>query len=553
MSTLLPGRRRAAQVWCAVAVLAAAATGCGGGKTPAPASGSASTGGILSVGVTASLGRMTSLNPLADNLYGSWIARQLIYPALVQLNGTKLEPSWATKWDVSGGGRVYTFHLQPGTWSDGKPLTAHDAAWTAEFELKNAGGAAGLVSFALEGIKSVKAVDDTTLVVTYAEPVAESVLTLLANFHVLPKHVYEPHAGGDGSKVLAFRPEDKLPVVSGGPFTVTEFAGDGTTIFEPNKGYFGAKPKVGAVGLQVFQNDEGLAQALRAGTVAWGYGGGSAVAASVKGSAGLDVVTSPSQEVALLNVNTNPKKPDHPELREVRVREAMSLALDRAQLVEVVLNGYGRPGRSVLAPFQDEWIPKDLQPDAHDPAAANKILDDLGYKRGSDGVRRTPKGERMAYEVVVWKEISRVAEILQKNLAEIGVELKPDIASDYTAAVTAPEGKYLDFDLAYSYWTLSPDPGGMLRVYSCDSWGSVNFAGFCDKDFDALLNKQRGMLDPAERAGAVATLQKTLLRDTRAVLPLYHAETVHVVRKGWAGIETQRFGPGLWTQIQQGS
>ncbi|MFI6390982.1 ABC transporter substrate-binding protein [Nonomuraea sp. NPDC050547] len=542
-------RRRAAQVWCAVTVLAAVATGCGADTKPAASS--PATSGILSVGVTASLGRMTSLNPLADNLYGSWIARQLIYPALVQLNGTKLEPSWASKWDVSEGGRVYTFHLQPGTWSDGKPLTAHDAAWTANFELKHASDAAGLVSFALEGVKSVKATDDKTLVVTYAEAMPESVLTLLANFHVLPKHVYEPHAGGDGSKILAFRPEDKLPAVSGGPFTVTEFAGDGTTIFEPNKGYFGTPPKVGAVGLQVFQNDEGLAQALRAGTVAWGYGGGSAVAASVKGAAGLKVAASPSQEVAMLNVNTNPKKRDNPELKQVQVREAMSLALDRAELVEVVLNGYGRPGRSVLAPFQDEWIPKDLQADPHDPAKANGILDGLGYKRGADGIRVTPAGDRMSYSVVVWKEISRVAEILQKNLAEVGIELKPDIAADYTAAVTKPDGKYLDFDLAYSYWTLSPDPGGTLRVYSCDSWGSVNFAGFCDKDYDTLLTKQRGMLDPAERTAAVGTLQKTLLRDTRAVLPLYHAETVHVVRQDWAGIETQRFGPGLWTQIHR--
>ncbi|MDP4501317.1 ABC transporter substrate-binding protein [Nonomuraea turcica] len=543
-------RRRTALMCCGLAVAATVATGCGASSGP-PAS-EAKGGGILSVGVTASLGRLKSLNPLADNLYGSWIARQLIYPALVQLDGTQLKPAWASKWDVSGDGRVYTFHLQPGSWSDGKPMTAHDAAWTATFELEHAGDAAGLVSFALEGVKSVKAADDRTLVVTYEEPVAESVLTLLANFHVLPKHVYEPHAAGDGSKMTAFRPEDKLPVVAGGPFTVTEFQSDGTTIFEPNKGYYGAAPRVQAVGLRVFQNDEGLAQALRAGDVGWGYGGGSAVAASVKGAAGVEVVSSPSQEVALLNINSNPKKRDAPELREVKVREAMSLAIDRKELIEVALNGYGEPGRSVLAPFLATWIPQDLQPDPHDTAKANAILDELGYKRGADGVRVTPGGDRMAYSMIVWEEITRVAEILQKNLAEVGIEVKPDIAPDYTAAVTAPDGKYLDFDMAFSYWTESPDPGGVLRVYSCDSWGSVNFAGYCDKTFDSLLADQRGMLDQAKRQEAVATLQRMLLRDSRAALPLYHAETVHVVAKGWTGIDTDRFGPDLWTQIHRG-
>ncbi|MGI5286475.1 ABC transporter substrate-binding protein [Nonomuraea polychroma] len=542
--------RRASLLWCGLAILATVATACGN-STPAAQTPQAASG-ILSVGVTASLGKLTSLNPLADNLYGSWIARQLIYPALVQLDGTELKPAWASSWEVSGDARVYTFHLQPGTWSDGKPMTAHDAAWTATFILEHADKAAGLVSFALEGVKSVKATDDRTLVMTYTEPVADTVLTLLANFHVLPKHVYEPHAGGDGSKILAFKPEDKLPVVAGGPFTVTEFQSDGTTIFEPNKGYYGSAPRVQAVGLRVFQNDEGLAQALRAGDVIWGYGGGSAVAASVKGAPGVEVVTSPSQEVALLNINSNPKKSGNPELLNPKVREAVSLAIDRGELVEVALNGYGKPGRSLLAPFLDSWIPADLQPDPHDPARANAILDELGYKKGADGVRVTPEGDRMAYSVVVWEEITRVAEILQKNLAAIGIELKPDIAADYTAAVTSPDGKYLDFDMAFSYWTEAPDPGGMLRIYSCSSWGSVNFAGYCDKDFDSLLTKQRGMLDRAERTAAIGTLQKMLVSQSRAVLPLYHAETVHVVAKGWNGIDTDRFGPDLWTQISRG-
>jgi peptide/nickel transport system substrate-binding protein len=559
MSTTFPPRRRTITTWCAAAALGLAATACGGNDDAPDAnsdgsgtSGANTAGGIMSVGVTTSLGELESLNPMADNLYGSWIARQMIYPALVQLDGSELHPAWASSWDESDGGRVYTFHLQPGEWSDGTPLTAHDAAWTATFELEHADTAAGLVSFALEGVESVEATDDETLVVTYAEPVAPSVLTLLANFHVLPKHVYEPHAGGDGSEVLAFRPEDTLPVVSGGPFTVTEFAPDATTIFEPNDGYYGEPAQVDAVGLQVFQNDEGLAQALLAGDVVWGYGGGSAVAASVTGSDGVQVVSSPSQEVAMLNLNSNPAKPDHPEFQAVEVREAISLAINRDELVEVVLNGYGEPGRSVLAPFQETWVPDDLQADSYDPGQANEILDSLGYTVGDDGIRVTDSGERMSYEVVVWEEISRVAEILQKNLAEVGIELTPNIAPDYTAAVTGPDGAYLDFDLAFSYWTLAPDPGGLLRIYSCDAWGSVNFAGYCDENFDAMLDEQSSQLDEAERAATIGELQQMLLRDTRAVLPLYHAETVHVVADGWANVDTDWFGPSLWTDLYQG-
>lgn len=549
--------RRARILCTAIAALAVVLAGCGGGDDGPPGSGAsgstgdAVTGGILSVGVTASLGRLESVNPFADNLYGSWMARQLIYPALVQLKGTELEPAWAESWDVSDDGRVYTFHLQEGEWSDGTSLTAADAEWTAQFVLDHADGAAGLVSFALEGVESVEATDDQTLVITYAEPIAEDVLTLLSNFHVLPKHVYEPHAGNDGADMLAFRPESELPVVAGGPFTVTEFDPDGTTIFEPNSSYYGEPPLVAAVGIQVFQNDEGLAQALRAGDVVWGLNSGSSVATSVEGAPGVAVVTSPSQDVALLNINSNPEKPDHPELRELQVREAISLAINRDELIEVVLDGFGAPGRSVLAPFQDRWIPSGIEPDSYDADEANRILDGLGYERGPDGTRRNTDGEPMVYEIVVWEEITRVVEILQKNLEAIGIELTQDIASDYTAAVTAPDGKYLDFDMAYSYWSLGPEPGGMLRVYSCASWGSVNFAGFCDENYDQLLEEQRSEMDPAARTETIGRLQEILLRESRAVLPLYHADSVQVVAEGWTGIEVDRFGPALWTQVHR--
>ncbi len=502
--------------------------------------------------MTAALGRLDTVNPFADNLYGSWMARQLVYPALVQLKGTELEPAWAESWEVSDDGRSYTFHLQEGAWSDGTPLTAEDAAWTAQFELDHLDGAAGLVSFALEGVESVEAVDEQTLTVTYTEPIAEDVLTLLASFHVLPKHVYEPHAGNDGGDMLAFRPESELPLVSAGPFTMTEFDSDGTTIFEPNEGYYGEPPAVDVIGLQVFQNNEGLAQALQAGDVVWGYNAGSSVAESVGGASGVSVETAPSQEVGMVNINSNPDKPDHPELQDPAVREAMSLAIERDEVIEVELDGFGEPGRSVLAPFQERWIPEDIQADPYDPDEANRILDDLGYERGSDGIRTNADGERMSYEIVVWEEINRVAEILQKNLADVGIELTPDIAADYTATVTAPDGEYLDFDMAFSYWSLSPEPGGMLRIYSCDSWGSVNFAGYCDDEYDTVLDQQRGTVDEAERTALIGRLQEMLVREARAVLPLYHAETVHVVSDGWSGIEIDRFGPALWTNPHQG-
>ncbi|MCW6009324.1 peptide ABC transporter substrate-binding protein [Micromonospora sp. CPCC 205371] len=527
-----------------VAVLATFMAGCSGGGD-----GQDETvkGGVLSVGVTAELGRLESLNPMASNLLGSWLARQMVYPALVQLDGASLRPAWAQSWEASADGRVYTFRLRDGSWSDGTPLTAEDAVWTATTELKYKDGAAGLVAFALAGVESVAAPDPRTFVVTYTKPVAPGALTALAYFSVLPKHIWEPHAGNDGKDLATFHPEDQLPLVSGGPYTVTEFDPDGTTIFEPNPKYYGDKPQVDAVGVQVFQNAEGMVQALKTGALAWGYSDGATIAKSVEGTPGLSVKRTPGRAVALLNINSNPDKPDHPELKNVRVREAMSLAIDRAELIEVALNGFGQPGRSLLVPAQAGWIPEAIAADPFDPARANAILDELGYRRGTDGIRVTGTGAPMRYELVVW-EISRVVEILQKNLKDVGIDLQPKLTEEYTATVTAPDGKYLDFDLAFSYWEfLDPDPNVSLNIYTCGSWGSVNFAGYCDQNYDTLHTQQQATVDETQRHAQVGQMQQLLLRDARATLPLYHADGVHVVGTGWAGIEPQRYGADLWT------
>ncbi|MFD1936866.1 ABC transporter substrate-binding protein [Nonomuraea mangrovi] len=512
----------------------------------------AATGGVLRVGVTGDLGRLESLNPMATNLFGSWLARQMVYPSLIQLNGADVKPAWAESWTASSDGRTYTFKLKKGAWSDGKPLTSDDALWTAEIILKHKDGAAGLVASALDGVKSVAAPDPDTFVVTYADPLPPTALSSLAYFSVLPKHVWSSHTGNGGKDLMSFHPEDKLPMVSGGPFTVTEFNPNGTTIFEPNKGYYGEPPKVDAVGLEVFENAEGLARALKSGdTLAWGYTDGPAIAKSVEGSKGVTIQRTPAQAVAMLNINTNPKKKDHPELKDVKVREAMSLAIDRKELIEVELNGFGQPGRSILVPSQDSYVPGTIAADAFDPVRANAILDELGHKRGADGIRVAKDGSRMEYELVVW-ELGRVAEILQKNLKAVGIALKPEITEEYTATVAAPDGKYLDFNLAFSYWSyLEPDPSLSLRIYMCDAWGSTNFAGYCDPKYDKLYAQQRVTLDVAERKTMIAQMQQMVLRDARATLPLYHPDGVHVISAKWAGIEPLRYGADLWTRARR--
>ena len=118
----------------------------------------------------------------------SYNAFVMEYPQLVQYGpgatGPKLEGDWATSWTTSSDGKTWTFKLKPGAkWSDGKPLTAEDAAWTGNTILKYKNGATALVAAALTHVTSMDAPNATTLVIHYDTAVG-NVLSQLEQFWV---------------------------------------------------------------------------------------------------------------------------------------------------------------------------------------------------------------------------------------------------------------------------------------------------------------------------------------------------------------------------------
>ena len=141
-----------------VVVLAAVfgVTGCGGGSSADSGGGGSTTGGILRVGT---VNTIDSLNPFTAIESQSYNAFVMEYPQLVQYGpGPKLEGDWATSWSHSADGKTWTFKLKPGgKWSDGKPLTAADAAWTGNTIIKYQASATAALAGALTHVTSMDA------------------------------------------------------------------------------------------------------------------------------------------------------------------------------------------------------------------------------------------------------------------------------------------------------------------------------------------------------------------------------------------------------------
>ena len=224
-------------------------------------------GGTLRIGSSSSI---DSLNPFVAINQDGYSTFEYIYPELVQYNADlKFAPDFAKSWSTSSDGKVWTFKTQPNaTWSDGKPMTAKDAAWTFSTILKFAKTAGGNQAATLTNLKSAVAPDANTLVLTYSVPVA-NVLSNLQQLPILPEHVWSKHATGNGKGLKRYSntPTDSSPVVSGGPFTLVKFKKDQIALFQRNPHWYGQKPHIDGFGLQFFANDDAMVTALKNGQI----------------------------------------------------------------------------------------------------------------------------------------------------------------------------------------------------------------------------------------------------------------------------------------------
>ena len=540
----------------AIAILAMmlAAAGCGGGDGDDAApqgtgetetEGEAQPGGILRIGTT---DPYDSLNPFAAFSAQSYATFVDIYPILVQYNADfEWEGDWAESWETSEDGLTWTFNLKPGgEWSDGTPLTAEDAVWTGETILKyKKGPTANLAPF-LSHIASFEAPDPNTLVITYDRPVG-NVLPQLQQFFVLPKHFWEKFAVGDGKELKQYLPEKDLPIVSGGQFVLTQYDKKGTTILERNDGFYGTPPNPDAVGIQWFGNSDAMLTAFTSGELDLISVPLTAVSA-VEGNPDFNVIETDGFQINNFIFNSNPDKPEKRELLDPKVREAFAHAMNRDEMVEVVYGGHAKPVASIVIPtavtkLPDgtvvDWMNPNLEPEAYDIDLANQILDDLGYERGSDGIRMAD-GHRMSYEIITPDSldgINRAFEIVKTGLAEIGVEVTQNSLDSTTAfeEIGAPDWKYENFDLAMWDWVGYLDPDFVLSVVMCDQWGGWSDTAYCNPEYDKLYDEQGGTADQEARKEIVWEMQDILYRD-KPYIQLVVLKNITANSTNWADV-----------------
>jgi peptide/nickel transport system substrate-binding protein len=510
-------------------------------------------GGTLRLGSSSSIDSMNPFVALNQDAYSTF---EYIYPELVQYDAhMQFAPDFAKSWSTSSDGKVWTFKTQPGAkWSDGQPLTAKDAAWTFTTILDFAKSAAGNQAATLTNLKSAKATDDNTLQLTYSTPVA-NVLSNLQQLPILPEHVWSKYASGNGKELKNYpnTPTSSQPVVSGGPFELVKFQKNQIALFKRNPNWYGQKPHIDGFGIQFFANDDAMVTALKNGQIDAVEALPATSVKTVK-QAGLTVTTVPGEEFHDFIFNSNPKKTKNRELLDPKVRAAFEYAIDREQIVKTSQLGMAQPGSSIVPPASGGgWFDQSLQAISYDPSKANQILDSLGYKKGSNGIR-IANGHPMDYQLIFPTDGAdeRSFEIIQHDLQAVGIKITARTMDGSAAwnATIAPNGKYLDFDLSMWDWVPLVDPDFILSVMTCDSYNDWNDSGYCNPAYDKLYKEQAVATDETKRHQIVDQMQQMLYHD-KPYIVLDYLDIVDSWSKDWAGFVE---GPqGLYNALSKES
>jgi len=535
-------------------------SGGGGSTTTAPGGegsntttgGDVTPTGVLKVGT---INGVDSLNPYNYVEASSYNAMLMIFPMLVQYKAgsDEFEGDLASSWEVSADGKQYTFTLNPGTWTDGTPITAADAAWTINTTVKFADDATAVSAGAVSHVVEATAPSPDTLVITYDAAVS-NVLPQLQTLFILPQHVWEPIVGADGASLKSYAPQEQLPIVSGGPYTIEKWEKEGTTIFKANTDFYGPKSNVEAIALVLYTNEDALLADLKAGEVDWADEVPIAAATALQAEASVVVEEIPGSQTNNITWNSNPKKKKNRELLDPKVKRAMSMAIDREGLIEVVYGGHAVTLESLVGHISGSWENANLGPLAMDVDAANAALDELGYLAGSDGVRVVPATDgqpehKMSYEVMVPDSLNfngkRQFELVAENMKAIGVDLKLLSGGDATAAFAYETGAdcdaaagtgYADFDIAMWDWVGYRDPDFMLSVTTKAQWCSWSDSGYDNPEYDTLYEQQATIIDVAERKKVVDEMQQMIYDDV-VYTQLVNMNMIHAYRSGWTGFQ----------------
>jgi peptide/nickel transport system substrate-binding protein len=514
-----------------------------------------------------------TLNPHLATGYQDFEAARIVYEPLASYDQAgELVPVLADEvpsvenGGVAEDGTTVTWTLRPDvTWADGVPFTADDVVFTFEF-VRNPAVAAATAQY-YEGVQTVEAIDKYTVKITFAAPnPAWSVPFTGQTGLILPRHIFEEFNGPSAREALA-----NLQPVGTGPYQVVGFE-SGTVIYEPNASYWGGRPAFRRVewvgGIAPYA---AAREVLQAGTADFAHN--LQVEADALGELETDaigqVTTLFGSQVERIMLNfshpfaqteagerSSPSIP-HPYFSDLRVRQAMNLAIDRDTIAKTLYGTAGKPTAQLLV-APDNYQAADLSY-TYDLGRAKALLDQAGWvDTDGDGVRDK---DGVPLEVLFQAAVNPVRQqtqaIVSDSLEELGIDVQiarvrmDEFFSGNPEDTNSLNHFYADMQV-YSIGNESPDPSTYMGWWTCDKiasaanqWQEPNNARYCNPEYDRLWAEARQELDPDRRAELFQQMNQLLAEDV-AVIPVVHRAMANAVSDRLTNVEFTPWDASTW-------
>lgn len=517
------------------ATTAAAATSSAATASAAATTSAAATSSAAAAGARGKSGALkmlfwqavTILNPhLATGTKDQNASRLVLEPLFTaKIDGTVLPVLAAEVPSVANGGlasdgKSVTIKLrQDVKWSDGQPFTADDVVFTWQYVTNKATAATSLGSFL--PISKVEAVDPHTAKISFTDPNPAWFAAYLGANVVLPQHVLKDAVGAAASSA----PFNKAPIGTG-PYKVDSFTPGDIVTYSINDGYRDPnKPAFATVQIKGGGDATSAARAVfQTGEYdyAWNLQVEWPVLQDImKGGKG-DLVTAPGGGCEMLFFNLSDPNKDvngekssitapHPILSDIKVRQAINMAIDRDTMAKQLYGETGDPTVDVIT------VPTSVKSTGvsipFDIAGANKLLDDAGWAKGSDGIRaKNGIPIKLTYQTSINSLRQKEQAIVKQGCQQIGIELtiKTVDAGVFFSSGANPDTIahfYADMQ-TFTSTVPNPAPVSYMRRWTSitdkdiaqksNEWSGANYSRWKNDQVNQLYTQATTEIDPAK-------------------------------------------------------
>lgn len=430
-----------------------------------------------------------------------------IYEGLLKYKtgSTELEPNLADSWTISDDGKVYTFKLHKGIkFHDGTPFNAEAVKYSVDRQLPpNATEDMPYASFTFGPVQKVDVIDDLTVQFTLSAPYTPFLANLAMS---LAAPIVSPTAAKKANGNLNENP------VGTGPFKFVKWDKAQSVTLVRNDDYWGEKAKISKLVFKFTKENSVRASELATGAVD-----------AIDGIDPNNVKMLEDAKMTLfkdqgMNINYMFFNTSRAPFNDAKLREAVTYAINRDELVKFLYQGYADVANSQLPSFMPGYD-KDVKPYAYDPEKAKSILKELGKENLE--IKMITYSNPRPYNSVNGQKL---AEAIQGYLSKVGIKATIDVYewTDYKKRAGNGEG-----DVGFYGWIGdNGDPDNFLSLLeSKEIESTLNAAKYSNPKVDELLVKARSLPNNDERYNAYKQILQILSKDA-PWLPISNALTL---------------------------